>query len=98
MNLHSIDFELLAELVDGRNVAANLHLIIESPRQYVNERLTELHKKGLVKRVGPNDHSGLYEITAKGHAVLKHREQHGQEEVDFDTLIDRELANGGTNE
>ena len=94
MKLHTIDFDLLAELAEGRNVAANLYLLIDSSRQYVNERMTELYKKGLVDRVGPNDHSGLYEITEKGRVVLKHREIHGQADVDFDALVAQELADG----
>jgi DNA-binding PadR family transcriptional regulator len=47
----------------------------------------------LVDKIGPSEDSGLYEITDRGHAVLKHREKYDNEDedVDFDQLIDEKV-------
>lgn len=71
------DFEVLAELADGRrNSAVNLSRSLDRNRQYINTRLPLLADYGLLKRVGPAPNSGLYGITEKGRVVLKHREQY----------------------
>ncbi len=87
MLLRPLDFSLLAELKEGRNVGANLHMELDSARPYVNERLSILADYEVVRRVGPNENSGLYEITDKGLAVLEHREEYGEVE-DFEALIE----------
>lgn len=92
MKLRPIDFSILAELTDGRNVAANLYMTLDSSRQYVNERMGLIHDYGLVRRVGPNENVGLYEITEKGLAVVDLREQYKNEDLDFEELVDEYLA------
>lgn len=92
MKLRPIDFAILAELTDGRNVAGNLHMTLDSSRQYVNERMGLIHDYGLVRRVGPNENVGLYEITEKGRAVVELREQYSDSDLDFDVLVDQYLA------
>ncbi|MDB2246585.1 hypothetical protein PM015_18045, partial [Halorubrum ezzemoulense] len=70
MILRPLDFSLLNELTEGRNVASNLHKELDSSRSYVNQRLGILADYGLVTRVGPAESSGLYEITDFGEAAL----------------------------
>lgn len=83
------DFEILAALDDGkRNVASNLAVELDKDRAYLNSRLPVLADYGLVKRIGPAERSGLYEITAKGRTVLEYREEYRADEVDFEALID----------
>jgi len=87
------DFELLAALSDGkRNTAANLAIEIERNRSYINTRLPVLADYGLVERIGPAERSGLYEITPRGRAALRHREEYGDADVDFEALVESELA------
>jgi hypothetical protein len=86
------DFEILSELADGkRNNAANLALEIGRNRSYINTRLPLLADYGLVDRIGPAERSGLYEITDRGLAVVEHRDAYGDEDVDFEALIDEAL-------
>lgn len=47
---------------------------------------------GLVRKIGPYENSGLYELTEKGQIAVKHRETYYEDGVDFDTLVERELA------
>lgn len=69
------DFLILEALEEhGRNVATNLEHHTEKSRKNINTRLPMLEDYGLVDKVGPSETSGLYEITPKGQAVLKHRE------------------------
>lgn len=95
MKLRPIDFSILDVLLDGRNVAANIHIEIDSSRQYVNERMGILRDYGLVKRVGPNPNSGLYEVTRKGRLVLEHRERYNESPGDFDEFIEDLLGDTG---
>jgi predicted transcriptional regulator len=83
------DFELLAALEDGRNVAANLALELDRDRAYLNTRLPQLADYGLVEKVGPSPNSGLYVITEKGRIAANNREMYGHDDVDFDTLVER---------
>lgn len=87
MLLRPLDFALLTELTEGRNVGANLHQMVDASRPYTNERLSLLADYGLVKRIGPNENVGLYEITPLGKAALEHREQYGVVD-DFESLIE----------
>ena len=82
------DFDILEVLTDGRrNNAVNLAAILDRNRSYINTRLPILLDYDLVTRVGPAPNSGLYVITLKGRAVVKHRESYGDDDVDFDALI-----------
>jgi len=86
------NFEILQYLDEhGRNVAANIHVGIDKSRGYVNSELPKLNDQGLVRKIGPNPNSGLYEMTAKGRAALKHREKYGHDDVDFEALVEQEL-------
>jgi len=78
--------EVLAE--DGRNVAPNIALEIGKSRSHVNVRLPVLADYDLVRKVGPADNSGLYEITDRGEAVLALRGQYDSSD-DFEDLVKR---------
>lgn len=83
------DFDILDALSDGRrNTAANIAHLIDRNRSYINTRLPILADYGLIERVGPAPNSGLYVICSRGRAALQHRDQYGDEDVDFDTLLD----------
>lgn len=82
------DFLILEALEEhGRNVATNLEHHIGKSRKNINTRLPVLSDYGLVEKVGPADHSGLYEITKKGRIALMYRDQYGEVE-DFEELIE----------
>ena len=82
------DFLLLAALANqGRNVAPNLARHTGKSRKNVNGRLPVLADYGLVAKVGPVEHSGLYELTELGEAALAHRDRYGEVE-DFEALIE----------
>lgn len=86
------DFLILEALqVYGRNVAPNIAELIDKSRKNINTRLPVLWDYGLVKKIGPAEHSGLYEITDKGHVVLQLRDAYDSTE-DFDALVERKLA------
>jgi len=86
------DFNILEALSDGkRNTAANLAIEIDRDRAYINTRLPILADYGLIDRIGPAENSGLYEITERGLAALAHREAYEKDDVDFDSLVQREL-------
>ena len=90
MILRPIDFSILDELTEGRNVGGNLYMELDSARPYVNERLGILADYGLVRRIGPNENVGLYEITEMGRLALEHQDQYGEVE-DFEALLERKL-------
>lgn len=86
------DFDILESLSDGkRNNAVNIAHELDRNRAYINTRLPILADYDLVERVGPAPNSGLYEITAKGQAVLKNRSQYREEGVDFDEEVEETL-------
>ena len=86
------DFDILAALVDGRrNNAVNLAAILDRNRSYINTRLPILLDYDLVTRVGPAPNSGLYVITPKGRAVVKHRDAYASDD-DFDALVAESAA------
>ncbi|OYR86243.1 hypothetical protein DJ72_02845 [Halorubrum distributum] len=87
MLLRPLDFALLDELTEGRNVGANLHVLVDASSPYTLERLSQLADYGLVRRVGPNENVGLYEITPLGEAALAHRGEYGEVD-DFEALIE----------
>lgn len=85
------DFEILESLADGkRNVAPNIAAEIDISRDYINTRLPELTDYGLLKKIGPAPHSGLYVITDRGKAALELRECYDHA-VDFDNKIESRL-------
>lgn len=92
--INKTDFKILEALNDGeRNIAANIALEIDANRGYVNNRFSYLLSRDLVQRVGPNEQSGLYEITAKGKAVVKHRQKYLNDEVDnFESFIEERVS------
>jgi len=75
----------------GRNVAPNLAEITGKSRKNVNNRLPVLADFGLVRRVGPAETSGLYELTDRGRAAMQLREQYDEAD-DFEALIERRLS------
>ena len=81
--------EVLAE--DGGNVAPNIALEIDKSRSHVNVRLPQLADYDLVRKVGPADNSGLYEITDKGEAVLTLRGFYDSSD-DFEHLVEQLLS------
>ncbi len=82
------DFKILEALSDGkRNNAVNIAEITGAKREYVNSRLVMLEDYGLVDRIGPAEHSGIYAITEKGQYVLKHQDKYRTGDVDFDEFI-----------
>ena len=90
MELRPLDFSLLKELLKGRNVGGNLHMTLNVTRPYVNERLGILADYGLLKRIGPNENVGLYEITEKGRIALEHQDEYDEAD-NFEAFIDERL-------
>lgn len=80
---------LILEALDayGRNVATNLSHHIDKSRKNINTRLPVLEDFGLVRRIGPGERSGLYEITARGRTALEYRDDYDEVE-DFGAFID----------
>lgn len=91
LKLTETDWEILGELRDGRNVAANLALEIDRHRKTVNKKLSYLLDYGLVEKIGPHDQSGLYELTERGRLAYEYREKYHDDSVDFDELLQSEL-------
>ena len=88
------DFLVLEALEDkGRNVATNLAAHTGKSRKNINTRLPVLEDYGLVRKIGPAERSGLYEITSLGKAALVYREQYDEVD-DFDSLIEGPSAGG----
>ncbi len=82
------DFLVLEELEDkGRNVATNLAAHTGKSRKNINTRLPVLEDYGLVRKIGPAERSGLYEITPLGKAALVHQDQYDEVD-DFEGLIE----------
>lgn len=81
---------LILEALDayGRNVATNLAHHIDKSRKNINTRLPVLEDFGLLRRIGPGERSGLYEITERGRTALANRHRYDDVE-DFGALIDR---------
>lgn len=81
------DFLVLEALEQhGRNVATNLEHHVGKSRKNINTRLPVLADYGLVEKIGPAEHSGLYEITREGRIALMYRDQYDEVD-DFDALI-----------
>jgi len=85
------DFLILEALhTYGRNVATNLAKTTGKSRKNVNNRLPVLADYGLVRKVGPAEQSGLYEITEEGRAAVDLRSQYDETD-DFEALIERRM-------
>lgn len=81
------DFAILAELADGkRNNAANVAMVLEKDRAYINTRLPELADYDLLEKVGPAPNSGLYVITERGQVALSLRDRYDETD-DFANLV-----------
>ncbi|ADB63849.1 hypothetical protein Htur_5218 (plasmid) [Haloterrigena turkmenica DSM 5511] len=88
------DFLILEALEEkGRNVATNLAEHTGKSRKNINTRLPVLEDYGLVRKIGPAERSGLYEITSTGKAALVYRDQYDEVD-DFDALIEGPSAGG----
>lgn len=88
------DFLILEALEDkGRNVATNLAAHTGKSRKNINTRLPVLEDYGLVRKIGPAERSGLYEITSIGKAALVYRDQYDEVD-DFESLIEGPSAGG----
>lgn len=86
------DFLVLEALKNhGRNVAPNIAYYTGKNRKNVNTRLPILDDYDLVEKIGPTEHSGLYQITEKGRIVLNLREEYETAD-DFDALVEESLA------
>lgn len=82
------DFLILEAFAEeGRNVAANIAILIDKKRSYVNTRLPELEGYRLLQRVGPSPNSGLYEITDRGRAALELRSEYSRDPK-FEQMVD----------
>ena len=82
------DFLTLDELGDKeRNVATNLAAHTGKSRKKLNARLPVLEDYGLVRKIGPAERSGLYEITPLGKSALIYQDQY-DEVGDFEALIE----------
>lgn len=77
---------ILDELTEGRNIAANLAVQLDRHRNYINQRMGQLNDYGLVRKIGPAENSGLYEITEKGRVALSHIDEY-EEADDFDAVV-----------
>ena len=93
------DFLILESLQErGRNVAPNLAYHTGKSRKNVNTRLPVLEDYGLVRKIGPAERAGLYEITDLGEAALACRAQYRHDRTDWDELVHRQAqmaADGG---
>ena len=86
------DFEILTSLSDGkRNNAVNIAYELDRDRAYINTRLPVLKDYELVKAVGPAPKSGLYEITAKGKIAAENQDAYGEDDTDFEALLESKL-------
>jgi len=95
LKLTPTDFEILGELRDGRNIAANLAMSLDRHRKTINGKMPYLLDYGLVEKIGPYDNSGLYELTTRGRLAYEYRDKYHDDAVDFDDFLDRKLADVG---
>lgn len=91
MKLTETDFLILKQLREGRNLATNIAVEIDRSRKYVNGRMPYLLDYGLVRKVGPVEDAGLYELTEKGKLAYEHRRHYESDDVDFDEFLDSKL-------
>lgn len=65
----------------------NLATIIDKSRENINNRLPILADYGLVRKIGPSDRSGLYELTEKGERALSNADRYDEID-DFEKLLE----------
>ncbi|AXR78976.1 ArsR family transcriptional regulator [Natrarchaeobaculum sulfurireducens] len=88
---YETDFLILEGLEEhGRNVATNLSHHIDRTRKNINVRLPVLQDYGLVNKIGPVEHSGLYEINDYGRTALHYQDQY-EEVDDFEALLENAM-------
>lgn len=86
------DFDILHALQKtGRNVAANIAIHTGKDRSYLNTRFPHLEDYGLIRKIGPAENTGLYEITERGEAALALRNQYDSG-PGFENLVDQYLS------
>lgn len=95
VKLRPTDFMILDRLREGRNVGANLAIELDRNRGYVNNQLSKLASLGLVRRVGPSENGGLYELTERGDLAVAYQDVYRDDAAAFEELLDEELATGG---
>lgn len=84
------DFLVLRALdAHGRNVAPNLAALTGKSRKNINTRLPVLADYGLVTRIGPAEHSGLYEVTERGQRAIRYADRYDEVD-DFEALLERD--------
>ena len=83
---------ILDRLREGRNVGANLALELDRNRGYVNNQLSKLASLELVRRVGPSENGGLYELTDRGELAVTYRQMYNDDAVDFESFLDEEMT------
>lgn len=83
------DFLILEYLQGGRNVAVNIGEGIDKSRSHVNVRLPQLEDYDLVKKIGPAENSGLYEITELGELAVEYQEMYDEVEEFGEFLGDK---------
>ena len=86
------DFLILEALDEhGRNVAPNLSKHTGKKRDNINNRLPVLEDYGLVRKIGPVDRSGLYEITELGRVAVEYQKMYDEVE-DFGVFVEEKLG------
>mgnify|MGYP003836270915 CR=1 FL=1 len=86
------DFLILDVLSDGkRDTASNIAKQIDKKRRYINTRLPTLADYNLIRKIGPHESSGLYQITPLGVAAVQKQALYNQDQDQFDAAI-RDLA------
>lgn len=81
------DFDILEILTEGRNVPSNIAARLDKSNGYISGQLPRLADQDLVRRIGPAERSGLYELTDRGEVALEFRHRYGDVD-DFEALID----------
>jgi len=86
------DFLILDTLSNGkRDIASNIAKQIDKKRSYINTRLPILTDYNLIRKIGPHESSGLYQITPLGIAAVQKQALYDQDQDQFDDVI-RDLA------
>jgi hypothetical protein len=95
MQLNKTDIAILVALEEyGRNVALNLQHHVETDRDYLNTRLCQLAKAGVLDRIGPSERAGLYELSRTGERLVRFSDLHAPPMTlsEFEQAIDIQAA------
>lgn len=86
-------FQVLRVIADGRpQTATNLGEILDQDARYMSNQLNDLHKTGLVRRVGVAETSRMFEITEKGRIALEYADKYSHQRAsEFGELVERVL-------